>query len=238
MDDDNNQKTPTMKARQWVRVDIKYNSDVATAKQKFKQSLNNVDSPIISSYVGCFQKGFMAVWSNYHKNWIYIYESSSNLIQNRGNGDAIKSYFYDKCSNGLVYQLTMLEFARSYYKEIGNYFFDGLIGQTLSDANIDTWLGQNKFINTRDIDFRDFNEIVNIECCDSIENDVVRDNSFSNTISEELRLKLYYIITTKNGKKYKTDICIAFDDRYSSSPINDARMKFYFPNSLTAFEEV
>lgn len=64
MDDDNSVKTPTLKAKQWVRIDIKYNYEVNQAKEQFFAKLNNVRYPLVDEKIRSYSEGVIVLGDN------------------------------------------------------------------------------------------------------------------------------------------------------------------------------
>lgn len=243
MDDSNNPKGPSMTEKQWVKVDIKYNREVADAKRRLQENLEESHPiyPLIDNYIaGCIEG--IAIYLQNGK-WYTLKESSS---AGKTPWDLINEGTYadmEKCSFGLVFETPKLKYVREKYQEIGDYCFGDLVGQYLSTNTIENWLSANKFecdvkLNRNWQSFVDMKKITSITACDSIEYRITQNKTLFGNRDEQLRLKLYYVLTTKKGRKFLTDVCVIFDDEYTPLSINDVKMRYYVPDSFTFLEEV
>lgn len=255
MDGSNQQKTPSMTEKQWVRVDLKHNYDVAQAKQKLQYELEKIETPLIDSDISGYTEGIVIYWPG-NGSWSVLKDSGTK--ENTPWESIYNEVFQlmTKCSSGLQYQIPKVNFVRNHYKEIGEYFFDGLVDKNLNlffSPAIDNWLNQCKFSylmqhnsNNRYLDvdalkrkIEGLKKITNVTNCDSMEYAVLQYNS--NTENEYLRLKLYFIITTKKGSRYLTDVCVDFSNDHCQSPIrgeNNEHIGLCLESSLTILEEI
>lgn len=246
MDDSNKKKTPSMTEKQWVKQDLKYNSDVKMAKDDilYTWEQHHPMFPFIDSDISGYTDGVMIYWDRNGK-WKTLkksgFEEKSpwNLI----NKETYK--LFDKCDFGLSFEIQKLNFAKNNYQEIGDYCFDGLVGQRISISKLEEWLNMSKFSGDISSDNQllsliDFKKITSITACDSIEYNIKQDKSFWATYSEQLQLKLYYVITTKKGRRFLTDVCVAFDESYSPLLINGDKvnMRFNCSESFTILKEI
>lgn len=246
MDDSDNPKTPTMTEKQWVKIDLKYNQNVKWAKEdmqyKLEDPYNRDLYPFIDRKILGYTDGVVIY---YYDQW-YTLEDSG--IKGKTPWDLLSKNsltYLDRSCYGLNFEIPILNYVRDNYQELGDYCFESFVGSYLSKQTIAEWLSLNKFKGSVPSDWDlqswvDLKKITNITACDSIKYDIVPFKSFFGNVdkSEHLRLKLYYVLTTKKGRKFLTDVCIDFDENFTPLYRNGQKMRYYIPNSFTFLKEI